>query len=290
MPNLPSAPDASTLSQQQQHIKRVDSLLSLLRWQNPVKSATILTELILLLFLIHNDWRFLHSLLQLVYVAIGLVALTEAVTKFLNGGNAGLVSSFRPSRYVVIGSTELQAHAGYLVVIAEELLYWIQRVLDVTELRVTITAFVSTFIVHRITAIVPFYPLINAVVIGAFTIPAIYARFQPEIDHANSYFANIFGEKVDHVKAEINTKAASQIEFVKTTRNSVGAIFGHSDAKVAAPAAPAAAPAAAPVSQAPAAAVKPELINGNGKADLKPLNPVPAPVKSVEESPIPETI
>ncbi|KAF5095036.1 hypothetical protein D0Z00_003298 [Geotrichum galactomycetum] len=281
MPNLPSAPasDANTLSQQEKHIQRVDSLLSLLRWQNPVKSATILAELFLLLSLIHNDWRILHSLLQLAYVVIGLVALTEAVTKFLNGGNAGLVSSFRPSRYVVIGSAQLQAHASYIVVIAEELLYWIQRVLDVTELGVTITAFISTFIIYQITAIMPFYPLINVVVLGAFTIPAIYARFQPEIDHANDYFANIFGQKVDHVKAEINTKAASQIEFVKTTRNSVGAIFGHSDAKVvvAAPVTPAA--------LAPVTPVKPELVNGNGKADLKPL--IPTPVESVKESPAP---
>lgn len=279
MPNLPSEPvlNSTSFSQQQKHVQRVDSLLSLLRWQNPVKSATILSELLVLLLFIHNDWRFLHSLLQIAYVTIGLVALTEAVTKFLNGGQAGLVSSFRPSRYVVIGSAQLQAHAGYIVVIAEELLYWIQRVLDATELRITITSFVFIFFVHRITAIVPFYPLINAVVIGAFTVPAIYARFQSEIDHANNYFANIFGEKVDLVKSEINTKAASQIEFVNSTRQSVGVIFGHGNTQVTA--------TSTGVSSVPApvAVSKPELTNGNGNADIKPLKPVTAPVESVKE-------
>lgn len=222
------------------HVESVQGLMAVLRWQNPVKSATAFAESLIFLFIIQNG-NILRFILQLGYLIIGITALTEFITKFLNGGRAGLVSSFKPSRLILINKERLQEHSDSLVAIGEELLYWIRRVLDARDLKLTLTAFFLTWILYAVTAIAPFSSLATTAVILAFTVPAIYTRFQTELEHARGHFSNIINNKYAEVQDQVNIKAGPQLEKIRAARQTIGGVFGYTQGN-SSPAAPAPSP------------------------------------------------
>lgn len=211
----------------QVHVESVRGLMSVLRWENPVKSATVFIECLVILFLIQNG-DILRLFLQLGYIAIGITALTEFITKFLNGGRAGLVSSFKPSRLIAINKERLQEHSDSLVSIGEELLYWVRRVLDARDLGLTLTAFFATWALYVVTAIAPFSSLATSAIVIAFTVPAIYSRFRNELTHARGHFSGLIEAKYSQVQGQVNAKAGPQLEKIQAARNTLGTIFGHS--------------------------------------------------------------
>lgn len=81
----------------QVHRNNVSSVMPLLLWENPVKSGLTLFELMVVIMIFQSS-DMLRFVLRSSYFFLGAILLVEFVTKFLNGGNSGLISSFKPSR------------------------------------------------------------------------------------------------------------------------------------------------------------------------------------------------
>lgn len=265
------------------HVQSVQGLMSLLLWENPVKSATAFIECLIILFVIQNG-GVLRFILHLAYLAIGVAALTEIITKFLNGGQAGLVSSFRPGRLISLNKERLQLHSDTLVSIGEEILYWVRRVLDARDLKLTLTAFTSTWILYVITAVADFTSLATTATVLAFTLPALYSRFQTELNHAHAHFSRLFSSQYSAVQNKINTAAGPQIQMVRSCRQNVGAVFGYAPPASAAPV------TAAPVVAQPAQSIHESVrsMSSNGTAGAESAHSsAPPSVNPSSRSPSP---
>ena len=236
------------------HVQNFHGLMSLFCWENPIRSATAFVECLVLLAICQNN-GLLRLILHLGYLAIGVTALTEFATKFLNGGRAGLISSYRPSRLISVNKEHLQHHADTIVAIGVEALYWLRRILDARDLKLTLVSFAGIWILYGITAAISFGTLATIVVILAFTLPAIYYRFKAELDHAHGHFSNIFNAKYTDMQGQFNTAAGPQLERIRAARDGVNTIFGYPAAGAAAAVPVAAAvPMMAPPVEMPASA------------------------------------
>jgi hypothetical protein len=232
---------AESIRSYQEHIQTFNSASSIFNWEDPIRTATAFGECLVLLAIFQNA-DLLRFVLRLCYLFIGITALTEIGTKFLNGGHAGLVSSYRPSRLMPINKDHVQYHANMFATMFAEALYWVRRVVDARDLKLTGVSIFFLWFTYCLTAVFSVSSILSLLVIGAFTVPAIYTRFRVEIDHARGHLGGICTKHYNNYHNQIATATQPHLSKVSAAW---GSVFGAGAGAAAAPPA-AAAPAAAP--------------------------------------------
>lgn len=176
----------------------------------------------------------------------------EVVTKSLGGGNNGLVSSFKPSRFLMVDPAHIQYHAQTYASFVSESLYWLRRIIDAKDAKLTTMAIFSLFVLYILTMMVSLPSLLTILLITAFTFPPTYNRYRPEMDHAYGQISSVFGGHYSNYQGQFNTMTAPHFEKVRAAQNSIGSFFGRGGgAPVPAAAAAAAAPVPAAVAPVP---------------------------------------
>lgn len=243
----------------QGHVDNFQGVMALLTWQDPVRTSIAFGECVGVLMLVQNG-GILRFFLYVGYLALGVTALVEFATKFVTGGQSGLVSYFKPSKFLNINKEHLQSHADTIVAVVYEALYWARRVLDARDLKLTLMTFAGLFVVYGMTATVPFASMLTVFVVGAFTLPAFYLKFQKELDHAHGYFSNIFSDKANSARSQfMNSQFMNglnpHLQKFRQTRDKLCVIFGITPGG-GAPGAPPPAAAPAPMAAPPAPSVR----------------------------------
>lgn len=228
----------------QLHVENFNGMMGLLTWQDPVRTSIAFGECLAVLALVQNG-GILRFILYIGYFALGVTALVEFVTRWLNGGRSGLVTYFKPSQLIAVNKEHLQGHADTLVAATHEFLYWVRRVLDARDLKLTLTTFAGLWILYALTAVIPVSSMLMVGVIGAFTLPGLYYKFQAEFDHAHGHFAGIFNQHYQNYHGQAMATLDPHIQRYRSTRDAFGTIFGRG-AGGAAPVAAAIPPPAAP--------------------------------------------
>ena len=232
---------AESIRSYQEHIQTFNGASSIFNWEDPIRTATAFGECLVLLAIFQSA-DFLRLVLRLCYLFIGITALTEIGTKFLNGGKAGLVSSYRPSRLMPINKDHVQYHANMFATMFAEVLYWVRRVVDARDLKLTGVSVFCLWFTYCLTAVFPVSSILSLLVIGAFTVPAIYTRFRAEIDHARGHLGGICNKHYSTYHNQITSATQPHISKVSEVW---GTVFG------AGAGAGAGAAAAAPAAAAP---------------------------------------
>ncbi|KAF5095444.1 hypothetical protein D0Z00_003140 [Geotrichum galactomycetum] len=225
---------AESIRSYQEHVQTFNGASSIFNWEDPIRSATAFGECLVLLAIFQSA-DLLRLVLRLCYLFIGITALTEIGTKFLNGGNAGLVSAYRPSRLMPINKDHVEYHANMFATMFSEALYWVRRVVDARDLKLTGVSIFFLWFTYCLTAVFPVSSILSFLVIGAFTIPATYTRFRTEIDHMRGHLGGICTKHYHNYQNQIAT--ATQPHLSKVTA-AWGNVFGGAAAAAPAAAAP----------------------------------------------------
>lgn len=216
---------AESIRSHQGHLQAAQNVRSLLNWDDPIRTSTVLAECLVLLAIFQNGGVF-RFILRMGYLAIGVTAFTEFATKFLSGGQSGLVSSFRPSRMIFVNKEHLQIHGDMIASVGVEVLYWVRRVIDARDLKLTAVSFVAIWFLYILTAIVPFSMMLTIAVILAFLLPPIYSRFTAELDHAHAYFSSILSNKYSEYHNHVATAVDPHLQTYRSARDTMGTVFG----------------------------------------------------------------
>lgn len=221
---------AESIRSYQEHVQTFNVASSLFLWEDPIRSATAFGECLVLLAIFQSA-DLLRLVLRTFYLFIGITAATEIATKFLNGGHAGLVSSYRPSRLMPINKEHVQYHANLFATMFSEALYWVRRVVDVRDLRLSGISIFSLWFLYCLTAAISVSSILTMLVITAFTFPPIYMRFRAEIDHARGHIGGICTQHYNSYHDQFTS--ATQPHFSKVS-TALGTVFGTGAAPAAA--------------------------------------------------------
>lgn len=239
---------AASIQSYEVHVRSVSNLRPLFLWENPVRTSVTLGEILAVLFMVQNS-DFLRIFLRIIWLSIGGTLLLELATKFLNGGRSGLISSYRPSKSLLpaISPEQLQAHSIAIASVLEEILYWLKRALDARDTSFTIMAFIAVWALYLVTYIASVASVFILAVIGAFTIPPLVVRFEPQIAHARAATNAWFTQKSAAMGAQFRETAPGLASYYDRGLSlaggmGLGAAGGAAAMAAAAPAAPTPAP------------------------------------------------
>ncbi|VVT55194.1 uncharacterized protein SAPINGB_P004474 [Magnusiomyces paraingens] len=268
---------AASVQSYQVHLQSVSNLRPLLLWENPVRTSVTLAEILAVLLMVQNT-DFLRLFLRLIWLSIGGTLLLELVTKFLNGGREGLISSYRPSKTLLpdISRDQLREHSLMIASVLEEILYWFKRALDARDTSFTILAFIFVWGLYLVTYMASISSVLILVVIGAFTFPVLGLRFEPQLARARVQINTVVTNKM----AVANAKLRETAPGIFTAYNTVLSFLG---APAGAGAAPPPPQAMAPMSYAPTPAPAPAPV----PVPVPVAAPTPAPAPAPAPAPVP---
>lgn len=230
------------------HRQNVSSVKPLLMWEDPLRTGLTLFELLVVMLMFQNS-DFLRLVLRLVYFCLGATLFLELVTKFLSGGQTGLVSTFRPSRTFLhtVSRDQIQSRSNTIAAVLEEAVYWFKRAFDARDTTFTLSAFIAIWVFYISSYVVPVSTLFMLCLIGAFTLPVLTLRLEAQIAMARAYGYGLAQPHID----TFNSKMDNAHPYVKYVyggiSNQLGGGGGGGGPGPAAPATAAAAAAAAEV-------------------------------------------
>jgi hypothetical protein len=183
--------------------------LPLLTWDNPVKTGKIFGGAVSALIVLKSV-----NLLSLFFRLSSLVLFVSAAAEY--GGKLilgqGLVTKLRPPKlsnsFSSRASKLLESFANDLPgleIEGQELLYSV-------NVENTLKSAGLFYILYKITSWVSLYTLIFTSIVAAFTLPAIYEKYQVEINAAIKQASAVATEKLNETSKVIATKAGPYLK------------------------------------------------------------------------------
>ncbi|CAN6670915.1 hypothetical protein TRVA0_044S00122 [Trichomonascus vanleenenianus] len=218
-----STPEASAGYPKITKNKKIPSVLT---WNDPVRSGSVFGYILAILF-VTRYFNLLRLALRLSYWAIGATALLEFVTRHLKGGKNGVVSSYRPSRYITVSRHTVEKYTTRLINLSSDVAHEGKKVLDAEDLSVSAIAFVVVLAAYLLTGCVSLSTLAFIATIGAFTIPRLYLQFEKEIDEVAAQIHKEATTQYEKAADQVKKAAGPHIEKARTQVCGVASSLGY---------------------------------------------------------------
>ncbi|ODQ68232.1 hypothetical protein NADFUDRAFT_44848 [Nadsonia fulvescens var. elongata DSM 6958] len=193
----------------------------ILTWSDPVKSGGSFASAIVLLLLLKFG-SILPFVLWIAYWLFGVSTFTEYFTRSLYGEDKGLISSsVKPSQYLMVQDVHIQNSVQVLADSVTSALKEFRRILDVQDPFTSMVACGLSYILCKAIGLVSLWTLLVLSTILAFTVPALYLKFEKTIDANFHKATKISQEKVDSCLSQINKTTGPYVEDIKERVDSV---------------------------------------------------------------------
>ncbi|ODV62750.1 Rtn1p ASCRUDRAFT_6412 [Ascoidea rubescens DSM 1968] len=191
---IPSAPASST----------GDGCPSkILKWENPQKTGKIFGLTIFSLLAV-KYLNLLNIFFHFAFISLFVSAAAEYLGKLITG--TGFVTHFRPAysnKFTNISSKVLP-HVTLLINLIES---ESQKLFYSADVEKTLKAAGVSYLLYKITSWFSLYTLVFTSVIGAFSVPAIYSRYQNEIDQGIVQYTKIAKQRAIDLQTAASTKS-----------------------------------------------------------------------------------
>lgn len=195
----------------------------ILSWQNPASTGIVLAET-LGLFLVFSSPLTLRYFLKYSAYLVGLLSLAEIGSRTVSGKPTGLVSSYRPSRFVPINDKFVNDVASYVAHIISRATFGIQHLLDARDPVKGLKLAAAFYTVSVFLSFLPLKSLVLTSIVLAFSLPPLYLQFKPEVDEAVEKLAAKFHEQTKVAQTKFHEKAGPHLEKVKKFLPQSGAV------------------------------------------------------------------
>lgn len=197
----------------------------ILTWHDPIKSGTLFGELLAILLVLRYG-NLLRVSLRLIYWSIGLTTVAEYVSRKFYGSKKGLVSSYKPSRFIGVSQSSLEVRATKLAHCFADSFASVKHVIDGEDLCLSSFIFLSAVVGYILTGFLSMSGLLLLTLVSSFSIPPIYLQFQHQIDDLIDVAHKELGDKYDKVHKQVSDAAEPHITKAKTHINKFSSTLG----------------------------------------------------------------
>lgn len=197
----------------------------ILTWQNPVKSGTLVAELLGALLLLRYG-NLLRFGLRATYWAVAVSGSAEYASRLFSGNRHGVVSSYKPSRFININQVTVEKYTNKAAKAAVDTIHDVKRLFDAEDLALSLTVFIGAFFAYLLTGVLSVSTLLIVSVVLAFTVPPVYLKFQKEIDHFAAIAHQEVTKHANTASAHVNKAIGPHLDVAKKHAANVSSIVG----------------------------------------------------------------
>lgn len=195
------------------------SSCQLLTWKDPIKSGQVFGGIVFALISIKTI-NLINVIFRLGAVTLFVAAAAEYAGKLTTG--VGFVTRFRPEYQ----KSDIPAkYASHVATVLEKLQLESQKILYAKDIEVTLKSAGICYFMYKLTALISLWSLAFLSVITAFTVPALYEKYQKEIDTAVADYSKLAKEKALDVQKQAYEKAGPMLEQAESKMGPVGAFI-----------------------------------------------------------------
>jgi hypothetical protein len=201
-------------------------LPAILTWENPVRSGTVLAEILGVLFVL-SCGSLLRLGLKLVYWSIALTGGLEFVTRQIHGSNSGVVSSYRPSRFINVNQAVLEKYTSKAISCVSCTVSDLKKLLDAEDLGLSLAAFLTVYFAYLLIGCMSIPTILILFTVGAFAVPPLYLKFQKEIDVFIDFLYKEANKRYGELHGHVKKAAAPHLEMARGHLNTLAAKVGY---------------------------------------------------------------
>lgn len=217
---------------------RTSRIPKVLTWSDPVHSGTVLLQILATLFIVRYG-NLLRLFLRTTYWAIAVTGIAEFLTRQIHQSDQGMVSSYRPSRYINVSHVTIEKFASRAARHVNECLNELNKIFDAEDLSLSLVAFFATVFMYILTSCVSVSALLFIATLAAFTLPRLYLQFQKEIDQVIDIVQKELHKHYSNVHSQAKAAAGPHLEKVQQQVSSVASSLGYSSGRGGFPETPA---------------------------------------------------
>ncbi|ANB12195.1 Rtn1p [Sugiyamaella lignohabitans] len=196
-----------------------------LTWENPVRSGTVLAEILGVLIVLRYA-NLVRLALRFTYIAIGVTGAAEFATRHLYGSSTGFVSSYRPSRFIHLNQASIEKYASCATKAVVHSVNDAKRLLDAEDLSLSLGSFITVFVLYVLTGFLSISTLLIISAVALFAVPPIYLQFQTEIDDLLAHFHKQAHEHYKNAHGQVMNAAGPHLDVAKKHFNNVASAVG----------------------------------------------------------------
>lgn len=197
----------------------------ILTWQNPVKTGTLVAELLGALLLLRYG-NLLRFGLRVTYWAVGFSGIAEYASRLVTGKKQGVVSSYKPSRFINISQVTVEKYANKAAKASVDTIHDVKKLFDAEDLSLSLTVFIGAFFAYLLTGVLSISTLLIVGVVLAFAVPPIYLKFQKEIDHFAAIAHQEATKHANTASTHVNKAIGPHLDVAKKHVANVSSIVG----------------------------------------------------------------
>jgi len=183
---------------------------SLLEWENPRASAIAYASVVAFIFAVRYLDVF-RWIFKLTWIALGITVAAEGAGKLIMGH--GLVSQFRPRKYLTISKQTLDILVGDMHELLNFFVIEAQKILFAEDIVASSFAFLGTFTSYFLSKVVPLWVLALVATTTLFFVPLIYATNQELIDGHLKQASDVINAQTNQLKEVAGKHTAQATEL-----------------------------------------------------------------------------
>ena len=199
---------------------------SILTWNNPIRSGTVLGEILVPLVVLRYGNLF-RLALRLTFWAIAITGSLEFASRQYYGSKSGVIASYRPSRYISIHQASLDKYTNRVTGWFSDGLNEVNKLFDAEDLSLSLGAFIVVYSMYILTGYVSISTLLFIATVTAFTVPPLYLQFQAEIDQLIEIAHKEANKHCKNIHSQVQQAAGPHLDVVKKHVGSVAAALGY---------------------------------------------------------------
>lgn len=196
-----------------------------LTWSDPVRSGLVFGEILAALFVIRYG-NLLRLSLKLCCYAIGVTSIVEFATRYFNGSKQGMVSNYKPSRFISINQHSVEKYTNRTIRWASEGVYEVKKIFDAEDLSLSAIAFFVCGFLYILTGFVSVSSLCFIAAIAAFSLPRLYLQFQPQIDEVVDQVQSQACTQYENVSSQVSEAATPHLQKARSHVEQYAGKFG----------------------------------------------------------------
>lgn len=189
-------------------------LPSILTWSNPKETGLLLGQLLLLWTVLSSTFT-LRLFLRLSYWVVGALSFAEFASRKLQNSKTGVVSSYRPSRFLRIEDKKIDAFAQQVAGSIRKGYSGIEHVVDARDPTKGFSLSAVFWLSYKLLGAFSLKALFLFAIVALFSLPRLYLEFQEPIDNSIEEARKQVSEHVAKGKKLAHEKAGPQIEMVQ---------------------------------------------------------------------------